>query len=151
MFGVINPETKEVQTITDEEAFGIFKSESWEEGSEVNENFYILYDILKDTLFHTRSGWKADGQVKKAVDNIDRFSDLFPKEYRTLLKKVINEYDSLPDQYMKQLREISEHNHMEFIPLFQKLVSIEYLRSIESKARDFDELAQDLIMSEQFV
>ena len=150
IFWVVDAATNEVSTITDEDAFWIFRAELTEEWYAPDERFYELYDTLRNSLFHTRPGGKVDGQVKKALESVDRFSDYFPKEYRTLLKKVINEYDSLPDQYMVQLREISEHNYKDRIPHFQKLVSIEYLHSIESKVREYDELAQDLIMSEQF-
>ena len=151
VFGVIDPVTQEVQTITDEDAFALFRSEAGEEGFIIDEQFYPLYDTLKYALFRAHTGGQSNTQVKKALDTIDAFSECFAKEYRKLLKKVINEYDSLPDQYMRSLREINEHNHKELIPLFISQVSLEYLRSIDSQARDFDELSQDLIMSEQFV
>lgn len=150
MFWAIGGPSKEVRSITDEEAFKVFEASVWEEWFSVDDQFYPLYDTLKTRLFNNTTTGAANLQVKKAIDIIDAYADQFSKEYRVYLKKVINEYDSLPDQYMRALRDINETNYQILIPVFIKEVSIEYLKSIELQARDFDELSQELIMSEQF-
>lgn len=136
--------------ITLEEAFHLFKSEVDEEWLDISKHFYKAYGILKEDI---TKGIKVQWLGRKEKEALDKVNMIFKETkdpYFQRLAKAI-EYRSLPTYFMKTIRKTNQTNFKEKILTIKKSISENYLKQIIDAANSYDEKAQDLIITQEFI
>jgi len=137
--------------ITANEAIGIFEATKSEKPKEVSDQFEKFYQQAKLKLFNRKSEVAKDRGIVEALDKIIEIKEKLSghQDYLDDLYKVISEFDSLPDRYLRAIRGISFSKLDEKFKEFCKEVPHSYLNDIIEKANSIDEGAESLILAEE--
>lgn len=137
--------------ITANEAIRIFEATQSEKPKEVSEKFEKLYQLAKSKLFDRKNEVAKDKGIVEALDKIVEIKGQLTghQDYLDDLYKVIAEFDSLPDRYLKAIRGISFKKLNEDFKEFYNEVPHSYLNDIIEKANSIDDGAESLILAEE--
>jgi superfamily II DNA or RNA helicase len=137
--------------ITANEAIRIFEAIKSEKPKEVSDQFEKLYRQAKSKLFNRKSEVAKDKGIVEALDKLIEIKSKLNgyQDYLDDLYKVISEFDSLPDRYLKAIRGISFSKLEEDFKDFHAEVPHSYLNDIIEKANSIDDGAESLILAEE--
>ncbi len=136
--------------ITIQEAFEFFKAEKEEQAKDVSEKFYEMYNKLKEELKSPKAAKALTKQEKDALENVKKMYSATHNPYFQLVEKVI-ELRSLPRYYMKKFRNVTPSNFESEMVKIKSMISEKYLNDIIKQAEEYDDEAQDLIISQEFI
>lgn len=144
---------EEIISLNAQDAIEIFKAEPSEQPFEVTEKFENLYQELKKNLFlkkvyrtHEKGKSEAIAKLKELINILPRH-----KDYLTDLLNVLEKLDSLPERYIKMIREIDDKRLNEDIKKYMAEVNANYLKEIIERANRIDDGEESLILSEELV
>jgi superfamily II DNA or RNA helicase len=127
-----------------EQALPVFKAAKDEAAYKVSDNFYSVYNVIKESLFNGKSSplskmrGKALAKVKAWSSETDEAHD----EYLELLQKVI-EIDGLPEY--SQITGAKKYNDV------KEKVSLSYLERILDASEKIDAEPENVILAEELL
>lgn len=152
VFKIGNSES--IQSLPLEKALNLFKASEDEKSQHVSEDFDPIYQDVKKKLFERNSHFRRDKTTIGVLDKLKAIKKAIPddriKEYIDDLIKVIEEYDDLPENYLKLINKINTRNYQSFIEQIQKTIPHDYLLAIINRAKEIDEGEEVIIFAEEF-
>lgn len=145
--------SEECQAISASDALEIFKAESTEQAEQVSNKFEEIYQFAKQNLFIKKTEVPKDKGRIEAINKIEVLLQKLPKkkEYFEDLLYVLEQLDSLPDFFSKQIRAISEKTLEKDVKNLQQEITHQYLLTIIKKEKLIDEGEESLILAEELI
>ena len=128
-------DSENVFTISPQDAFKLLESEPDEKGYEVSENFEVLYNLAKQSLFATKTESDTEKTKRDALDKVTKMIQVnaCSTEYLEDLKTAI-EYDALSGY---TLRMINRLKPAEYSGLPEN-ISSDYIQKVLRSYDDID-------------
>lgn len=128
-------DSENVFTISPQDAFKLLESEPDEKGYEVSENFEVLYNLAKQSLFATKTESDTEKTKRDALDKVTKMIQVnaCSSEYLEDLKTAI-EYDALSGY---TLRMINRLKPAEYSGLSEN-ISSDYIQKVLRSYDDID-------------
>lgn len=143
----------DIFTMNAREAINLFSAEVQEKADRVSDGFEKIYQKVKKELFARKAEVAMDKGKREAIDKVKYFKDngIGQRDYFVDLLRVIEEFDSLPERYLKQIRQINSSSLSADIKELQNDVPHEYLVDIIKRAESIDEGDESIIFAEELV
>ena len=140
-------------SLSSEAALALFQSEVGEQPANVSSNFEKIYQRLKAGLFERKTQVASD---KGKRDALERVEVLIPttikhKDYLRDIAQVIRTLDSLPDYFLKKLRNLDLKNPEKAIDELKSELPESYLSVMIESARKIDDSDEAIILSEEMI
>ncbi|MCG2726034.1 MAG: SNF2-related protein, partial [Elusimicrobia bacterium] len=140
------------QTLSPEKALEIFSAEETEKASAVTDKFNDIYQEIKKNLFNKAPKPYYSKIKSEAAEKLKLMISKAPekKDYLEDLITVIEKLDSLPERYLKLIKNIDFDKLEKELPRMEKEISSKYLMNLLEKADKIDEGEESLILAEEF-
>jgi len=152
VFKFAKDEASETQILPFIEAANLFEANEDEPGDKVSPSFYATYEKVMESLFTKRTEVELDPGKRKSLEVVRALKSKFEaeKEYLEELEFIIEKLDSLPGQYMRNIRSLSGSKDLKKgLEELKKIITPEYLSNIRSREKSIDEGKETLILSEE--
>ena len=145
--------TTEYHTLNARDAIQLFKSEPQEKPEPVSNEFEAIYQTVKANLFTKKNEVALDKGKRETIDKLRFLIDrkIGNQDYLKDLLFVVNELDSLPELYHRQIRKISEKTIERDLKKLMEEIPHSYLMDITKKAELIDEAEENLILAEELI
>ncbi len=140
-------------TLNARDAINLFRAEINEQSEKVSDDFEVIYQFVKANLFNKKSMVAIDKGKRETIDKIRILLETNPgyADYLKDLLFVVEELDSLPEIYHRQIRKIDQKTLEKDLQELNKEVPHNYLMDIISKSQTIDEAEENLILAEELI
>ncbi|MEA3306594.1 MAG: helicase-related protein, partial [Elusimicrobiota bacterium] len=141
-----------IQALSPEQAIKMFSAQEFEKAFPVSADFNTLYQNIKTTLFNKEPKPCYSKLKSEVEEKLKIYKELFPnkRDYLSDLIIVIKNLDSLPEKYLKLIKNIGDDDLENDLTALEKEVSLKYLMNLINKAEKIDEGEESLILAEEF-
>lgn len=151
IFGYIN-EFSEIEILKPEDGLRIFEADIHEDSEEVSKEFYDNYGKLKNYLVSQKATIELSKGEIKTIDIIELLRDKvhWKRTYMEYLLRTIKKYNGLPDYCMREIRKVKLNGDLnEEVVRLMNNIPLEYLKKIDYRAQEIENIPESIILSEE--
>lgn len=140
-------------SLSAEAALELFEAEVGEQPANVSPDYEKTYQRLKAGLFERKTQVASDKGKKEALERVEVLipTTIKHKDYLRDIAQVIRTLDSLPDYFLKKLRNLDLKNPDKAIDELKRELPESYLSVMIESAHKIDDSDEAIILSEEMI